>query len=88
MGSRLPIPPGAMIARSVGIVCIAVGFVVGIEALVEPNSTWLRTALALIVTGLAAQGYALYRTLKRIRQLNSAQQNDGDSRHDDQRRDR
>ncbi len=84
MGSRLPIPPGAMIARSVGIVCIAVGFVVGIEALVEPNSTWLRTALALIVTGLAAQGYALYRTLKRIRQVNS----DGEGSSDDQKRDR
>ncbi len=84
MGSRLPIPPGAMIARSVGIVCIAVGFVVGIEALVEPNSTWLRTALALIVTGLAAQGYALYRTLKRIRQVNS----DAEGGSDDQKRDR
>ncbi len=84
MGSRLPIPPGALIARSVGIVCIAVGFVVGIEALVEPNSTWLRTALALIVTGLAAQGYALYRTLKRIRQVNS----DGEGSSDDQKRDR
>jgi len=84
MGSRLPIPPGAMIARSVGIVCIAVGFVVGIEALAEPNSTWLRTALALIVTGLAAQGYALYRTLKRIRQVNS----DGEGSSDDQKRDR
>ncbi len=84
MGSRLPIPPGAMIARSVGIVCIAVGFVVGIEALVEPNSTWLRTALALIVTGLAAQGYALYRTLKRIRQVNSY----AEGGSDDQKRDR
>lgn len=84
MGSRLPIPPGAMIARSVGIVCIAVGFVVGIEALVEPNSTWFRTALALIVTGLAAQGYALYRTLKRIRQVNS----DAEGGSDDQKRDR
>ncbi len=84
MANRLPVPPGAMIARSVGIVCIAAGFMVGIEGLGDTDSAWLRTALALIVTGLAAQGYALYRTLKRIRQLNSDGEGGSDDRKPDQ----
>ena len=59
-------PPSALVARTVGIVCIALGFVFGMEGLTDPDSTWLRTALGLIVTGLLAQVYAL---LCRIRQV-------------------
>jgi hypothetical protein len=57
----------ALIARSVGIVCIAAGFVTGMYGLDHPESMWLSTALGLIVTGLLAQAYALYCTLRRLR---------------------
>ena len=63
-------PPSALVARTVGIVCIALGFVVGMEGLSDPNSMWLRTALGLIVTGLLAQVYAL---LCRVRQVRRPQ---------------
>lgn len=56
----------AMIARSVGIVAIALGFVSGMHGLDRPDSIWLGTALGLIVTGTVAQGYALYCTLRRV----------------------
>jgi hypothetical protein len=59
---------GALIARSVGIVCIALGFILGMQGLEHPDSIWLRTALGLIVTGLLAQGYALYCTVRRIKE--------------------
>jgi hypothetical protein len=58
----------ALIARSVGIVAIALGFVAGMYGLDHPGSPWLRTALGLIVTGLLAQGYALYCTVRRARE--------------------
>jgi hypothetical protein len=61
----------AVIARSVGIVAIALGFVLGLYGLDEPASPWLRTALGLLVTGMLAQGYALYCAIKRMQQLNS-----------------
>jgi hypothetical protein len=60
-------PASAMIARSVGVICIAAGFVTGMYGLEHPESAWLRTALGLIVTGLLAQGYALFSTLQRRR---------------------
>jgi hypothetical protein len=63
---------GAMIARSVGVICIALGFVTGMYGLEQPDSPWLSTALGLIVTGLLAQGYALYCTLRRVREKNDA----------------
>ncbi len=55
----------AMIARFVGIVAIALGFVIGMYGLDHPESHWLQTALGLLVTGMAAQGYALYCSIKR-----------------------
>lgn len=55
---------GAMIARSVGIVAIALGFVAGMQGLDNPESGWLQTAQGLIVTGLLAQGYALWCTVR------------------------
>jgi hypothetical protein len=60
--------PAAVIARSVGIVCIAGGFMAGIYGLEHPESIWLRTALGLIVTGLLAQAYALSCALRRWRE--------------------
>jgi flagellar motor component MotA len=54
----------AGIARSTGVVAIALGFILGMQGLDEPESIWLRTAQALIVTGLLAQGYALWCTVR------------------------
>lgn len=59
----------ALIARFIGIVAIALGFVFGIYGLDEPESNWLQTALGLLVTGMLAQGYALYCSIKRMQQL-------------------
>jgi uncharacterized membrane protein YfcA len=59
------------IARSVGIVAIALGFVVGIYGLDHPSSHWLRTALGLLVTGIVAQGYGLYCRVKQMQSRNS-----------------
>ena len=55
----------AVIARAVGIVSIALGFVAGMYGLDHPESIWLRTALGLTATGLIAQGYALYCSIRR-----------------------
>ncbi len=60
-------PPSALVARAVGVVCISVGFVLGIEGLAEPESAYLRTALALIVTGLLAQLYGMYASIRHRR---------------------
>ena len=59
----------AMIARFAGILAIALGFMLGVYGLEEPGSRWLRTALGLLVTGILAQGYALYCSIKRMQQL-------------------
>ncbi|HET7438106.1 MAG TPA: hypothetical protein VFJ56_01305 [Nitrospira sp.] len=59
----------ALVARFVGIVAIALGFIFGIHGLDEPGSRWLQTALGLLVTGMLAQGYALYCSIKRMQQL-------------------
>jgi hypothetical protein len=61
----------AMIARFVGIIAIALGFTLGIYGLDEQGSQWLQTALALLVTGMIAQGYALYCSIKRMQQLHN-----------------
>lgn len=45
-----------MIARSVGIIAIALGFVIGMYGLDHPDSHWLQTALGLLVTGMVARG--------------------------------
>lgn len=59
------------IARSVGIVAIALGFVVGMDGLENPTSHWLQTALGLLVTGIVAQGYGLYCRIKQMQSQNS-----------------
>ena len=58
-----------MTARFVGIVAIALGFVVGIYGLEDSGGRWLQTALGLLVTGMLAQGYALYCSVKRMQDL-------------------
>jgi|GEM_PF-6862532 len=68
--------PDVVIARVIGILCIASGFIIGMYGLDHPDTSWLRTALGFIVTGLLAQGYALIRTVIR---LNTA------DRHKDER---
>ncbi len=60
---QIPTQPNIWIARVIGIIAIASGFVLGIEGLNQPDSMWLSTALGLLVTGLCAQGYAFYRTI-------------------------
>ena len=55
------------IARSVGIVAVALGFVIGMYGLDHPTAAWLPTALGLLVTGMVAQGYGLYCSIKRMR---------------------
>ena len=58
-----------MIARFVGIVAIAIGFVIGIYGLEDTGARWLQTALGLLATGMLAQGYALYCSVKRMQEL-------------------
>lgn len=58
-----------MIARFAGIVAIALGFVIGIYGLEDAGAQWLQTALGLLVTGMLAQGYALYCSVKRMQEL-------------------
>ena len=59
-----------MIARFVGIVAIALGFVIGIYGLEDTGTRWLQTALGLLATGMLAQSYALYCSVKRMKELN------------------
>lgn len=58
-----------MVARLAGIVAIALGFILGIYGLDDPGSRWLQTALGLLVTGMLAQGYALFCSIKRMQEL-------------------
>ena len=60
-----------MIARSVGILAIALGFVIGMYGLDQPASPWLATALGLLVTGVVAQGFGLYCSIRAVRQQKS-----------------
>lgn len=58
----------ALIARSVGIVSIALGFVSGMYGLEHTETMWLRTALGLLVTGMLAQGYGMYCSIRWMRE--------------------
>ena len=66
--ARINLRMTGMIARSVGVVAIALGFVVGIYGLEDTGAGWLQTSLGLLVTGMLAQGYALYCSIKRVQQ--------------------
>ena len=63
----------AVIGRSVGIVAIALGFVSGMYGLEHTETIWLRTALALLVTGMIAQGYAMYCSIRLVREKSDAE---------------
>jgi len=63
--SRPRMPANILVARTVGILCIAAGFVAGMQGLEERESFWLPTALGLIVTGMLAQAYAFVCLLRR-----------------------
>ncbi|MGH7258205.1 MAG: hypothetical protein ACREIM_07490 [Nitrospiraceae bacterium] len=63
----------AVIARSVGIVAIALGFVSGMYGLEHTETIWLRTALGLLVTGMIAQGYAMYCSIRAVREKSDAE---------------
>ena len=65
----IKLPMNGMIARFVGIVAIALGFVIGIYGLEDTGPLWLQTALALLVTGMLAQGYAFYCSIKHRQRL-------------------
>jgi RsiW-degrading membrane proteinase PrsW (M82 family) len=73
INNEQPVPTNwrmnAMVARVVGIVAIALGFILGMYGLDEQGARWLQTALGLLVTGMLAQGYALYCSVKRMQQL-------------------
>ena len=58
-----------IIARFVGIVAIALGFVIGIYGLEDTGARWLKTGLGLLATGMLAQGYAFYCSVKRMQEL-------------------
>jgi quinol-cytochrome oxidoreductase complex cytochrome b subunit len=51
-----------MIARVVGILCVASGFILGIHGLDHPGSPILPTALGIILTGVVAQVFALVKS--------------------------
>ena len=57
----------ALIAGGTGIVFIAVGFMLGVYGLEYPDTVWLKTSLGLLVTGMMAQGYAMYCSVRWIR---------------------
>ena len=57
-----------MVARSMGMVAIALGFVIGMYGLEDTDTPLLQTALGLLATGTLAQGYALYCSVKRMRE--------------------
>ena len=75
-----------MVARGAGIVCIALGFVLGIEGLNDPDSFWIRTSLGLIVTGLLAQTYALYCTVQHAKKIREGAESKEGSNGDEKNR--
>ncbi|MGH7233300.1 MAG: hypothetical protein ACREJU_18355 [Nitrospiraceae bacterium] len=66
-GPMVNLQQSAFIARAVGVVSIALGFIFGMYGLDHPESIWLKTALGLTATGMIAQGYALYCSIRRAR---------------------
>jgi hypothetical protein len=58
--------PGGIIARFTGKVFVALGFIVGIYGLTEAQPAVLQTGLGLLVAGVLASAYGLYRTLPKL----------------------
>ena len=63
-----------LISRAIGIIAIASGFILGINVLDNPGSIWLPISLGLILLGLCAQGYFLFRTI--IKKIQTQDKND------------
>ena len=60
------IGPGGMIARFTGKVFIALGFIMGIYGLTEAQPVVLQIGLGLLVAGVLASAYGLYRILPKL----------------------
>ncbi|MEP6601218.1 MAG: hypothetical protein ABJB49_05340 [Nitrospirota bacterium] len=57
------IGPGGMIARFTGKIFVALGFIMGIYGLTEAQPAVLQAGLGLLVAGVLASVYGLYRML-------------------------
>ncbi len=60
------IGPGGMIARFTGKVFVALGFILGIYGLTEAQPVVLQAGLGLLVAGVLASAYGLYRMLPKL----------------------
>ena len=60
------IGPGGMIARLTGKVFVALGFILGIYGLTEAQPAVLQAGLGLLVAGVLASAYGLYRMLPKL----------------------
>ena len=60
------IGPGGMIARFTGKVFVALGFIMGIYGLTEAQPVVLQAGLGLLVAGVLASAYGLYRILPKL----------------------
>ncbi|MFZ5863632.1 MAG: hypothetical protein ACOYXR_12410 [Nitrospirota bacterium] len=50
-------------ARGMGRLFFVTGFIFAVVGLTSHDRVWLRAGVALLVTGIAATGYALYRQI-------------------------
>ena len=60
------IGPGGMIARFTGKIFVALGFILGIYGLTEAQPAVLQAGLGLLVAGVLASAYGLYRMLPKL----------------------
>ena len=60
--------PGGSIARITGKIFVALGFIVGTYGLTEGRPAVMQAGLALLVTGVLASGYGLYRWVRDSRE--------------------
>ena len=60
------IGPGGMIARFTGKVFVALGFIMGIYGLTEAQPVVVQIGLGLLVAGVLASAYGLYRILPKL----------------------
>ena len=60
------IGPGGMIVRFTGKIFVALGFIMGIYGLTEAQPAVLQAGLGLLVAGVLASAYGLYRILPRL----------------------
>ena len=59
--------PGGAIARVTGKIFVALGFILGTYGLTEAQPVVLQAGLAMLVTGVLASAYGLYRWVKQSR---------------------